>query len=235
VCTYCVTPNYYDPQLAICRPNCTKNQQLDINTLTCVCIGGYSPINGTCQTCPAYSIYNQFTQVCDCVTGYTFQTGICVPQTSAPIPPSNLPVSSRPCADPNAFYQAPNCVCLPTYHLIGGLCVQCANGTFFDPSLSICRIPCQANQVYNSVTGACACAQSYYLINGNCSQCTGNTTYNAQTSSCGCPTGYRVSGGFCVIGCGVNQVLSNGQCCCITGFYPVNGVCGQCSWNQVYD
>lgn len=38
-----------------------------------------------------------------------------------------------------------------------------------------------------------------------------------------------------MIGCGVNQILSNGQCCCITGFYPVKGICGQCEWNEVYD
>ena len=38
-----------------------------------------------------------------------------------------------------------------------------------------------------------------------------------------------------IFGCGVNQVLSNGICCCKTGYYPIGGVCGRCGWDEVYD
>lgn len=67
VCTQCVAPAYYDAQLAVCRPKCADNQQLDINTLTCICIGGFVNINGECGSCPAYSVYNKATQICDCI------------------------------------------------------------------------------------------------------------------------------------------------------------------------
>jgi hypothetical protein len=127
------------------------------------------------------------------------------------------------------------CICAQGYFLISGSCQACPANTFFDVTLHICRVPCLANQIFNSVNNSCNCAASYYVINGTCTQCPGNTTFDAKAGACGCPSGYRNQGGFCVVGCGVNQVLSNGQCCCITGFYPVNGICGQCDWNQVYD
>ena len=63
VCTHCVSPNFYDAQLAICRPTCGKNEQLDLSTVKCVCIGGYQNMDGTCGVCPAYSIYNKFHQM----------------------------------------------------------------------------------------------------------------------------------------------------------------------------
>jgi len=133
------------------------------------------------------------------------------------------------------LYVNEQCICKKDFYLIGGICQTCPSGTFFDVTLQICRIPCLANQVYNSVNNSCSCAQSYFVINGVCTQCPGNTTFDAKSGACGCPSGYRNQGGFCVIGCGVNEVLSNGQCCCITGYYPVKGICGQCDWNEVYD
>jgi proprotein convertase subtilisin/kexin type 5 len=236
VCTYCATPNYYDPQNAICRPNCTANQQLDLSSLKCVCITGFYNINGQCGSCPAYSVYSAATSNCQCINGYSFNSGYCLPIATAPQQPQPLPVPASKCSDPNAFYQAPNCVCITNYHLIAGVCQQCPATTFFDPNLNICRIACNANAIYNIVTGQCGCAPSYYLINGTCTQCQGNSTYSVQSNSCTCPSGYRLQGaGLCVTGCGVNEVLNNGQCCCITNFYPVNGICGQCDWNQVYD
>jgi len=99
VCTACVSPNYYDAQLAVCRPTCSANQQLDINTLRCICVGGFVSINGICGTCPAYSVYNKNTENCDCITGYTFSSGMCIPKTTAPRPAATTPVPSRPCAD----------------------------------------------------------------------------------------------------------------------------------------
>ena len=234
VCTYCAAPNYYDAQLDLCRPTCQLNEVLDLNTVTCICISGFYSINGTCGGCPAYSIYNTITKNCDCIQGYTLNNGNCIIATHAPLPTQPLPVAASPCA-PNMLYVNQQCICMQGFYLIGGICQTCPNATFFDPSLQICRIACLANQIYNSVNNSCSCAQSYYLINGTCTQCPGNTTFNVQTGTCGCPSGYNNQGGFCVVGCGVNQVLSNGQCCCITGYYPVNGICGQCAWNQVYD
>lgn len=60
VCTYCVSPNFYDASMAICRPTCKDNEQLDLNSLKCICIGGYNNINGECSTCPPYSVYNSY-------------------------------------------------------------------------------------------------------------------------------------------------------------------------------
>jgi len=205
VCTYCVAPNYYDTQNAICRPTCAINQVLDLGTNTCICNSGFVNIQGQCGQCPAYSVYNKLAAQCACINGYTFNSGACIPSTTPPTIPQTSKQPSD-CSDPNAFYiAAVGCVCSTNYHLIGGFCQQCPTNTFYDPDLGICRIACQANEAFNIITGNCDCANTYFRINGTCSQCLGNTTYNPQTVSCSCPAGYRqTSGGLCVVGCGVN-------------------------------
>ena len=66
--------------------------------------------------------------------------------------------------------------------------------------------------------------------------CRGDSIFDPVTRTCVCPEGKSLDAqGNCIIGCGVNQVFKNGACCCKTGYYPVNGVCGQCQWNEVYD
>ena len=236
VCTACVAPSYYDAQLALCRPNCTTNQQLDISSLTCVCIGGFVNINGTCKTCPAYSVYNRARLTCDCITGYTFSSGMCIPETTAPRPPSTLPVPPSQCTDPNAFFINGFCVCKTGYNKVNGVCVICPSGTFYDVDLAVCRKACNANEVYNILTGVCACAPSYFLIQGVCTKCGTNATYDSATQTCVCPPGFRLnSAGNCIAGCGVNEIFSNGQCCCKVGYYPIAGICGQCAWNEIYD
>lgn len=126
VCTYCVKPNFYDTQLGLCRPTCATNQLLDLSTLKCICLSGFNNIKGQCGSCPAYSVYNKLTAQCDCVNGYVFSSGICIPKTSAPLPPAPLPVAPRDCADVNAVLIAGVCICSTSYHLIGGVCKQCA-------------------------------------------------------------------------------------------------------------
>jgi hypothetical protein len=170
-----------------------------------VCNGGFVNIQGTCGQCPPYSVYNKAIAQCDCINGYTFNSGACIPVTNAPTKPE-LPVEPSECSDPNAYFIAGSgCICSVNFHLIGGLCQQCPTTTFYDPDLGICRIACLANESFNIVTGNCDCAPLYFRINGTCTKCLGNTTYNPQTNTCSCPTGYRqTSTGLCVIGCGVN-------------------------------
>ena len=128
------------------------------------------------------------------------------------------------------------CICKPSFYLIGGICQQCPINTFYDPDLAICRIACNANEVYNIITAQCDCATNTFRINNICTRCQGSSTYNPVLMTCTCPTGFRIdSAGNCVVGCGVNEVLKDGQCCCKPGFYPVNGICGVCAWNEVYD
>ena len=186
--------------------------------------------------CPAYSVYNKALTQCDCIVGFTFNSGSCIPSTSAPTK-NELPVQPSECEDNNAYFiSGTGCICNSGYYLIRGICQQCPINSFWDADLGICRIPCLINESFNIVTGNCDCTPLYFRINGTCTKCPGNSTFNPQTGVCSCPTGYRqTSSGNCVIGCGVNEVLINGICCCITGYYPVNGICGQCAWNQVYD
>jgi hypothetical protein len=236
VCSYCVSPNYYDAQLAICRPTCQANQQLDLASLSCVCIGGFQNINGSCGTCPAYSVYNRNSKACDCIEGYTFSSGLCIPKTTPPVPTTPLPNSPSPCSDNNAYLFEGQCICRSTYYKIGGICQQCPVNTFYDATLVVCRPPCQVNEAYNITTGSCTCAPNYFRIKGVCTRCGSNSTYDSGSQTCVCPSGFRLdAAGNCIVGCGVNEVLNNGQCCCKVGFYPVNGICGQCAWNEVYD
>lgn len=234
MCTYCAAPNYYDAQLAICRPTCGTNEVLNFNTLVCECQGGFYKINGVCGGCQPYATYNKFTQKCDCIQGYVLNNNNCIPATRPPLPPTPLPVPSSPCP-PNQILVNQVCQCRVGFFLINGACTQCPTGQFYDASLAVCRIPCLTNEVYNKYTRVCECATSYFRINGTCTQCPGNTTYSPASGNCGCPSGYTNKGNYCVIGCGINEIFQNGQCCCITGYYPVNGICGQCEWNEVYD
>ena len=178
VCTYCVSPNYYDAQFAICRPTCANNQVYDLNSNNCVCNGGFVNINGRCGVCPAYSIYNKESARCECIVGYTFNSGACIPSTTAPVKPS-LPVKPSECADPNAFFIAGSgCVCNSNFYFIGGICQKCPVNNFYDADLGICRIACLANESFNIVTGNCDCAPQFFRINGTCTKCQGNSTYN---------------------------------------------------------
>ena len=183
----------------------------------CVCFGGFFNIKGQCGQCPPYSVYNKANLQCDCISGYTFNSGSCIPITTMPTMNPLAPVKISECTDPNAFYLAgQGCVCVTSYHLIDSICQQCPLNTFYDPSLAICRIACNAYESFNPITGACDCAPLYYRTNGTCLKCPGNSTFNTQAGSCTCPQGVRqTAAGLCVVGCGVNEILSNGVCCCI--------------------
>ena len=78
------------------------------------------------------------------------------------------------------------------------------------------------------------------MIHGICSICPNNLVYNGN-NGCGCPSGKVLKGASCIsqcksdelvdangncYTCGNNQVISNGQCVCVTG-YALNS-CGIC-------
>lgn len=204
--------------------------------MTCYCVGGFRDLGNKCGVCPAYGIYNRAAKRCDCIEGYTFSSGFCIPKARPPIKTPPLPVDPRVCQDVNAFELDGLCVCKPSYYLIKGICQQCTTGTFYDPDLGICRIPCPANEIYDIIKGQCDCAKNYYRIGSVCTQCKGQATFDPATQTCKCPPGHRLDGaGNCVVGCGVNEVLKDGKCCCKPGFYPVKGICGVCAWNEIYD
>lgn len=198
--------------------------------MICICESGTFRIDGICNKCPEYSIYNNRTSRCDCVQGYVLNNGKCIIKTRPPLPETPLPIQPSPCGA-NMNYVNLQCICKTGYHLIGGICIACEAGKFFDASLGICRIPCQANEVYNINFERCDCAKGAFRIDGACTTCPGNTTYNPTSQKCVCPDGYRNQGNYCVVGCGVNEILLNGKCCCKTGYYPVEGICSQCLWN----
>lgn len=229
-----MAPQFYDLQNNICRLNCNQDQVYDIGSQKCICNSGLFNIDGTCKICPAYAVYNAYTKQCDCIINYVLQSGICVPATYAPLPPSPPLTPVNPCLVNQVFVNG-QCICSKGFNLINGVCVQCTNGTFYDPALGVCRIPCLANEAYNLITKVCNCAPNYFRINGVCTKCQGNSTFNSKTNKCSCPDGFRLYAGNCISGCGLNEVLNNGICCCILNYYPVNGVCGQCEWNQIYD
>lgn len=117
VCTYCAAPNYYDAQLAICRPKCRTNEVLDFNTLKCVCQGGFFNINGICGSCQPYAVYSASSKSCECIQGYVLNDGNCIPATRAPVPTKPLPVPSSPCG-PNMFFVNQECICQKGFFLI---------------------------------------------------------------------------------------------------------------------
>lgn len=120
---------------------------------------------------------------------------------------------------------------------------------------------------YNSARVCTVCNElpNGFLINGHCSVCPKNLVYNGN-NGCGCPLGKVLQGSICTsqcqadelvdsdgncYTCGNNQVISNGQCVCKTGYslnscgicvlacasneFPFQGACAICPLNTVYN
>ena len=110
----------------------------------------------------------------------------------------------------------------------------------------------------------CASIPNAFIINGYCSICPNNLVYNGN-NGCGCPPGKVLKGAVCsgqcqsdelldaqgnCYTCGNNQVISNGQCVCSTGYalnncgicvlscpngaFPFQGGCATCPLNTVF-
>lgn len=99
ICTYCAAPNYYDAQLAICRPYCKINEVFDINSLICICNSGFFNINGECSVCIPFSTYNIYQKRCDCIQGYTLNNGNCIPSTRPPVISNPPSIPANNCKD----------------------------------------------------------------------------------------------------------------------------------------
>lgn len=163
--------------------NCTGVNVIQ-NGTSCICSPGTYNISGVCGVCP---------------TGQSFQSGVCVANTSCPL---------------NATFNTSQgrCVCISGYMNISNSCIPCQQGQYYDFSSSNCK--CIAmNQEINSV-GTCVCSVGFHNINGFCISCPDGTVYD---------------GNSCVTQvCPNNQVMINGTCVCDSSSIPVGSICVKC-------
>lgn len=145
-------------------------------------------------------------------------------------------------------------MCFKGLGRINGACTVCPSGATPTADGSACsscganeelasgKCICKKGYAYNAarICTACSSLPNGFLINGICSVCPNNLVYNGN-NGCGCSGGKVLKGAVCVsqckadelvdasghcYTCGNNQIISNGQCVCISG-YALNS-CGIC-------
>ena len=255
VCSRCPSGAIYSTQSQSCIHVCGQNSIYDTSVAKCVCTSGYGILNGVCNicpsnyfissgycvTCPVNSVLSKTTNKCECSEGfYTNQAGIC----------------ARKCGT-NELYDNNSglCLCINGLARVNGVCTVCPSGSTPTADGSSCNM-CGANEewsggscvckkgyAYNSGKVCTLCSQlsNGFLINGVCSICPRGLVYIGN-NRCGCAQGKVLQGATCAsqckadeiadingdcFTCGANQVISNGQCVCKTG-YAINS-CGICT------
>ena len=254
-CSRCPSGAIWSTQTNTCIYVCGQNAIYDISASACVCNPGYGLLNsqcdvcptnyfisqGYCVTCPLNSVVNSATSKCECSAGFfTNQYGIC----------------SQKCGTNEVYDSASyQCVCLQGLGKVNGVCTVCPTGTMVTSDGSSCS-QCTSNEVLSggkcickegygfnsaSVCTLCSDLPNGFILNGICSVCPNNLVYN-NNGGCSCTGGKVLQGVTCIsqcqadetidsngncYTCGINQVISNGQCVCITG-YSLN-TCGICT------
>jgi hypothetical protein len=217
-------------------PTCQTNQVLSNNV--CVCISGYAFNNyGSCSACPAGSYPSADQLRCVCPSNQIFNSNFFACSACAP--------NSTPNSDQTT------CGCISGYTVVNGNCVQiptCQANQVLSNNVCVCVAgyafntiggcsKCPAGSSVSSDQSRCICTTNQ-IFNSNsftCTACTPNSTPNIDQTNCLCISGYTLINCNCVSipTCQANQVLSNNQCICISGFaYDKNGLCKQCPSNS---
>ena len=277
-CSKCPQGALWSSSTNQCIFVCGQNAAYSASSASCQCNPGFGLYAGSCQTCPnnyfvssgycvtcpVNSQYNSDTQNCDCQSGfYTNQVGAC----------------TKKCGT-NEVYNTntQSCNCVLGLGRINGACQLCPAGSTPSSDGSSCSA-CKENQIL--VNGQCVCQQGFafnsaqvcsacstlpngFLINRICAVCPGNMIYNG--NSCACPQGKIAQGSLCIsqcqndelldsdgncFTCGLNQVISNGQCICSTGYtlsscgvcvlscqsdqFSFQGSCAACPLNTIFN
>ena len=278
ICSQCPPGAFWSSASQKCVFVCGQNSAYSTAANACKCLDGFGLMGGLCQecpanyfvsngycvTCPVNSKFNAATNNCDCNSGYfTNQFGIC----------------TQKCGTNEEFNPATHkCGCIKGLGRISGVCTVCPPGTQAAVDGSSCS-NCGPNEMLNNglcickqgfahnsakVCTACHELTNGFLINGFCSVCP-KTMVVIGGRSCGCPSGKVLKGSMCVsqcqsdelldvngncFTCGSNQVISNGQCVCSTGYslnscgvctltcgsgqFPFQGGCAICPLNTIY-
>ena len=151
---------------------------------SCQCNQGYYNISGTCQQCPAGTVFTtgQCVSVCSansawvggkctcnqdyynisgqckqCPTGTIYKDGSCVP-----ICPTNSQLVGG------------KCVCNPGLVNTSGTCQPCQTGTYLLGDR--CQSICPGNSSWQN--GQCLCLDGFYVIEGQCKTCPPGSFYN---------------------------------------------------------
>ena len=278
VCSKCPSGAFWSSASSKCIHVCGQNSAYNMQAAKCICLDGFGLIGGLCQacprnyfvsngycvTCPVNSQFNANSGNCDCNNGfYTNEFGIC----------------SRKCGT-NELYNPDThqCECIKGLGRISGKCTVCPPGTQATIDGSSCsncganevlqsgKCVCKTGYAHNSAQVCTSCSEipNGFLIKGFCSVCPKGTVVIGG-NSCGCPSGKVKKGSMCVsqcqsdelldtsgncFTCGSNQVISNGQCVCKTGYslntcgvcalacgagqFPFQGGCAICPLNTVF-
>lgn len=207
------------------------------------CVGSTCPASCiTSQMCLSYSGTLSGTTCYLCANGQVVSNGACVYPTTT--------------CGTNQYYNGTNCVCIPNYVMVAGVCYyscgvnavvmnsqcQCLPGYSFSNVYNQCRqtvtITCGTNFVVSN--GVCVCPSPFGRINNLCTTCPSNS-YISNQGYCTCLPGYSMNPTTldCSLTCWDNAYRNTlGQCVCIDGYYNQGSTCipqGTCSGGLVWN
>lgn len=209
--TSCVCLSNFYPSGSSCVP-CIPNSVYDSSQRQCVCIPGYSSVNGQCvnsPSCPQGSTWNPSTNSCRCnIQGHYVINNVCSPCPS------------------NSFWNGITCQCNPNFIQSGSSCIpSCPTGSTWNGQSCTCSfgfnliggtcVQCDPNSSYNSNQQTCICNSGFYGTWQQCSRCDSScSTCTSATQCTSCPSGSNLNSlGVCVRGCsGSNYIDANNLC-----------------------
>ena len=166
--------------------NCPFMSYYNAALQKCICnYAGQYVIDGYCQQCQQYSVYNG--SACVCQTGYYISGGFCIQNCTA-----------------NQTWNGMLCQCKPGYYIIGGTCMTChpTCATCSGPGTNQC-LTCNTGATFNNGFCTATCGAGTYLNNLNqCSACdtTCLTCSGPGNNLCtSCASGRTLSNGYCLI------------------------------------
>lgn len=74
------------------------------------------------------------------------------------------------------------CQCMKGFNHVGGKCIECPMGTFYNIVSMTCDSLCGANAQF--MNGMCFCNPGYYVINNKCQSCPKGTKYESDGQKC---------------------------------------------------
>ena len=134
-------------------------------------LGPYDSLTGECTTCPPFSKFSEYNQICECKTGvHNVDTNTC----------------GNTCPTGSTYSEEQNkCICDEGYNYIKRIrkCGKCPEGSTYNASKQRCI--CKKGP-YNQDNNTCTECENgpYDSSNNKCTECLSFETYNKEKGEC---------------------------------------------------
>ncbi len=169
----------------------------------CICnYTGQYVIDGYCQQCQQYSVYNG--TACVCQTGYYMSGGFCIQNCTA-----------------NQTWNGMLCQCKPGYYIIGGNCMLCDVNSYYSNT----QFTCVCNNGYFGTWSQCS------KCDATCATCSGPGSNQCLTCNSGATFNNGFCKVICAPGTYANNLNQCSSCdtSCLTCSGPGNNLCTSCA------